>query len=1645
MNEDISRIINPICDAFDAAKSNGGNPEIPKFLEQAPVEYRRQLLPELLKIELEYRESHGISCAPVEFAELGEDAVGLVEELQAKSFDRDAATRLDQPVTQASSHFVGPYKLLQKIGEGGMGTVWMAEQTQPVRRRVAIKLIKRGMDSKQVLARFEAERQALSMMNHANIARVLDCGTTDEGIPFFAMELVKGVSITKYCDSNQLDIGSRLKLFKDVCGAIQHAHQKGIIHRDLKPSNVLVSLYDGVPVAKVIDFGLAKALDNQNRLTDRTMFTEFGQIVGTFQYMSPEQAEMNELDVDTRTDIYSLGVILYELLTGTTPLEKSSIERKAHLRVLEMIRDWEPPKPSSRISQSGAEAVVGISKQRQSEPLRLQNMLKGDLDWIVMKALDKNRSRRYETAKDFAADISNFVGGDIVAARPPTAAYRLQKSFHKNRGAFLAALALLFLLCSGIVATSWQAYRATTAETNAKENEEKAVQARRIAEEEKQNAIVANQRVAVVNEQLELEKDELRKNNVALEFQRFADSHQFILREIQNGNYQEARLNASTLAKSSNYQSASVDTRILRTISIDPWKLRAHSIFCDWHILDFDWNPDTEQVVATDASGQFHMFDFANPDEIKSWGTHFFRDDILRSAHLIEKTLLPQREISIREDSRVPIKEPTRFVGVKWISDAKFEVVSESGDQLIVSTKDGTCESKKITSEKISRAIWFGKRKIVGTEQGSLILVEADGSEELNIKLNSPVNAICVDSSGTNCYVCLANKKVVAVDLESKESATLTELMHEPFCIECVQNNDSVRLLVGGNSRLIASINRNADECRTDYFPITGIDQTDHIEIDNVAKKVFLVDGIGKAVVTDLAFQSYQRFEFERKNMRHSAILDLCEKDLPDLIPPSNRFKSKLIVVGEGEKRTVLAGGQGALISKWQLEKEPLGKPSISRTPVDRPVGIEFVSGFPNLCWCLDQTGTLSVLDIYENSVVDSIQAHKSGTELRVFPRQEILGTVGRDAYIKFWQFSDGKIVADKDCGHVKFPSDIMSFDLHPSKKVVIATDTSAVIHRFDLVSKRAASCRISASENDAEPFSGRIRFNCDGSHFAAYGAGQNFAIFDSRTLAKCGANITTQHLGGIHLHWAANNKRLLVGSDGFELYKWQFSKDYDSCFGSNPLWQRTSEKTASAASLKLTNDNKRILALFPTGQIAFLDAERLENIWSIESGLASVVDVAISPECDRVLVISKDGYLAKIESKAFQESRGTKLEKNIWACKTLFDDDQSRFNVNRNAVVNSDNGLHFLLTARSRLIEFKNAFSNKDVVNASNSAAYTVNDVSLVSIDTAGATTINPIKELVADWPSQHHENCSALKQLSASRFGIVLRRQRTAETRWSGEVVVCVGSPQKGWQVEKAIEHDDSNSSITNSGFYPFINGVDAQGRIDEIIHQSFYGYNTLHTVKRNGKWQTSAFGSQGDGQYGLACVLLENTTLVAGVGIRFQNDFFRQKSYEFSEGKVENATTNFSNYRRELGSRRGKYVFGLRQDEDGSCYRLLPNNTGAAPRFQLLKYSDAKEWLPLFSAPTIPSYADFMDFGIRNGRLKILATLDNGDSGLQLGFLNSTETGHECEIIHECKRGEKIDKAFLFFDTNGRELVLLFGYSGKEGGWIRLLTRN
>ena len=384
---------------------------------------------------------------------------------------KSLSTKTMAPSDSTVPDIIGNYRIIQKLGEGGMGEVYEAEQTEPIRRRVALKIIKWGMDTKQVVARFESERQALALMNHPNIAKVFDAGATEQGRPFFVMECVKGMPISEYCDKHRLNTRQRLELFNQVCDGIQHAHQKGIIHRDIKASNVLVMIQDDKPVPKIIDFGVAKAI--AQRLTEKSVFTEMGQLIGTPEYMSPEQAEMTGLDIDTRTDVYSLGVLLYELLVGVLPFESEDLRSVGFDEIRRKIREEEPPKPSTRLTTPGFDSAHAL-KSRQTDLSTLAKQLKGELDWITMRAMAKDRTQRYASASELAADVTRFLKHEPVMAGPPSAMYRLRKYVRRHKVGVAAGALVMAAMIIGITGTTIGFVKAVKAERKAKEDAETA-------------------------------------------------------------------------------------------------------------------------------------------------------------------------------------------------------------------------------------------------------------------------------------------------------------------------------------------------------------------------------------------------------------------------------------------------------------------------------------------------------------------------------------------------------------------------------------------------------------------------------------------------------------------------------------------------------------------------------------------------------------------------------------------------------------------------------------------------------------------------------------------------------------------------------------------------------------------------------------------------------------------------------------------------------------------------------------------------------------------------------------------------------------------------------------------------------------------
>lgn len=546
------------------------------------------------------------------------------------------AVTVDRPVNERPGSIIGPYKLREQIGEGGFGVVYVAEQEKPIRRKVALKIIKPGMDTKDVIARFEAERQALALMDHPNVARVLDAGATENGRPYFVMELVQGVTITEFCDRNNLPTRDRLALFADACRAVQHAHQKGIIHRDLKPSNIMVTLHDGKPVAKVIDFGVSKALSQ--RLTEKSIYTAYGQMIGTPAYMSPEQAEMSGLGIDTRSDIYSLGVLLYELLTGQTPLDARRLRASAYAEILRIIREEEPPRPSLKISTLGDQATV-IAQQRHTDVKQLRNDLAGELDWIVMKCLEKDRSRRYETASGLARDIERFLRDEPVEACPPSTAYRLSKMARKHRSLIGIASVFLVLLIAGAAISSWLAVRATLAERRAQAAQADAL------------AALQNEQMARREAMAAKEKVEWASKRLSTATQLANDGVEFYYRENRTAALEKF---AEAAEAEPNLNTIYVYRRMLYT-DIGLWDLAAADYAQTFHLTTrHHWQSCFEHAMLRHYIGDETGYNAACQEFLRQYGKSTGSDVQMRLLYaccVSAKPVLPQADLARRAES----------------------------------------------------------------------------------------------------------------------------------------------------------------------------------------------------------------------------------------------------------------------------------------------------------------------------------------------------------------------------------------------------------------------------------------------------------------------------------------------------------------------------------------------------------------------------------------------------------------------------------------------------------------------------------------------------------------------------------------------------------------------------------------------------------------------------------------------------------------------------------------------------------------------------------------------------------------------------------------------------------------------------------
>jgi WD40 repeat protein/serine/threonine protein kinase len=1040
--EEVISVTNPyleldqLADEFEEAWKTGKRPKVSTFLDRVALSQRLQLAEFLIPVDLDYRQQGGESVDPQkEYGSLGSEflaiALRCLEQNQTQFFagpataldDQDLNSQLitndqigdfldvdrelDQTATPDDENLrlSGRYTLVQKLGEGGMGTVWLAEQSSPVKRRVAIKMIKIGMDSRQILSRFKAERQALAIMDHPNIAKIFDGGLTKHGRPYFVMEYVRGVPITKYCDDSRVPLKERLDLFLNVCLAVQHAHQKGIIHRDLKPSNILVSVVDGKPVPKVIDFGLAKAM--YQPLSDHSVFTFHGMMLGTPLYMSPEQATENNSDIDIRSDIYSLGVILYELLVGTTPLERTQFNRAAWNEVLRMIKEVDPPSPSSRLSTSGQ--MASIAAQRSIEPLQLRKAITGELDWIVMKSLEKDRNRRYESAISFAKDIEFFLSNEPVSAVPPSAFYRFKKLVRKHRLAMTAAALIAMSLTVGIILAIWFALLAHRAklEATAKATE---------VEEEKSKVELERDR-ANQNERLALEKA-AESNAAQLEAQR----------EALRAKHEEAKAVAalekveSTMARTNyhlavtRWESGKVREAVAYLDAI-PAKHRHFEWYFDRRLFDgFEWGSEVPYLVSSlrySPDGKRLIGSLSN-GEIRVWNP--------RNGNLV-KTI------------------PSVGFGINQME------LDSAGQILATANSDGSIaiwnleQFKRTKTWQVNQQAMLsvgispdGKHLVCGGLDGQVLLFDVETETLLwqSENFGRPIRSVCFGRCGTFlCYVC-DDATIRVIRLPTFEERKI-EQAHEAMIISHLAiSPDNNLVLSSGHDHVVKIWNLQNLTPQQEFtghglavlFSTFSPDGKTVVSTSGDELTFIWDAATGEAIrslrghthtLTSIDFHPDEK-QLATSSVDHTVRVWDADRDrLPRTWKGHDGFVRNVEFSPDG-KLMATASDDGT-VGVWD---------STSRQPIHLLKSFE---GFEAGCVCftfdgqqlasIGQNGVIHVWSVEEGTRIQSIKVNESGlVYLKSSLNDSRLVSVDRDNQVKVWNLDNGKLLCQFSTGH---------------------------------------------------------------------------------------------------------------------------------------------------------------------------------------------------------------------------------------------------------------------------------------------------------------------------------------------------------------------------------------------------------------------------------------------------------------------------------------------------------------------------------------------------------------------------------------------------------------------------------------------------
>jgi WD40 repeat protein/serine/threonine protein kinase len=1005
--------------------------------------------------------------------------------LDAPPFDPNV-TLNTSPLTEGPGTIIGRYKLLEQIGEGGFGVVYMAEQQEPIRRRVALKIIKLGMDTKQVIARFEAERQALAMMDHPNIAGVLDAGATETGRPYFVMELVKGIPITEYCDKNNLDTQQRLELFIDVCKAVQHAHQKGIIHRDIKPSNVMITLHDGKPVPKVIDFGIAKA--TSHRLTEKTLFTKYAQMIGTPEYMSPEQAEMSCLDIDTRTDIYSLGVLLYELLTSATPFDAKELREAGYIQMQRIIRETEPLKPSTKLSTMG-DALTDIAKHRDVQPGELCKIVRGDLDWVVMKTIEKDRTRRYETANELAMDIQRHLSNEPVEASPPSTLYRFRKLVQKHRRTVAAVITIAATLIIGLVVSSTMYFVANRARWS------EAV-ARTQAEQAK---VIAEQAEKVAQEQKNIAETKAEDLRRAM----YANSIQLADAKYKEGNIKRVH---ELLDSCPNDLRGWEWNRLNHIMDQSSVTLRGHEdeIWC------LALSPDGKQVASGDVNGIIKLWNWETGIELKTFHRH--TDYVTSLAFSPDGSRLASgsgdQVIKIWDISKG--QEVMTLRGHSWINSVAFspdnKFIASAGDDAQVRIWDISKGEEVITfggEQGEVRSVVFnpdGKRIASGNSDKTVTIWDASSGKKLMTLSGHKETVNSVKFTPDGKYIASGSwDGTVKVWNASTGEEKMTLRGHTKSVVSVAFDWNGKYIVSCSNDNTIKIWDVSTGE---ELITLRG-------HCDSVDSALFSLDG--KKIISGGPDKTLKVWD-----------IGTCSEQIAMRI---SRTLTGFIAFSQDSKRIASEDIRGAGIEVWDAEigKELMtlyGHRGVVKQVVFSPDGNRMASG--------SRDNTIKVWDAPTGKVLMTFHGHKEEVfSLAFSPDGKRIVSGSLDKTIKVWDIST-KTELMTLLGHKDW---VYSVAFSPDGKRIISGSKDETIKIWD-VSKRI---ELMTLQHKLGTWS--VAFSPDGNHIVSAGGGV-IKIWDAET--GCELMTLSGHLGLVSsVSFSPDGKRLVSGGMNGDVKVW--------------------------------------------------------------------------------------------------------------------------------------------------------------------------------------------------------------------------------------------------------------------------------------------------------------------------------------------------------------------------------------------------------------------------------------------------------------------------------------------------------------------------